>query len=200
MGITEGRDRARSVSKICSPAARRCLTISLMRTVFQTSAAFDSGLRQLAWFMISSRFFERFIGDFQVIVLAVVATGSLPNGSQTQSVGRVIAEQIPVTDIAAHRGRRAVTGLIHDGPFGFPSGRGRGGEAGAQAVPGKVLHIVTQPTHVPLHHHPHRFARQPPVENLAVPGVALPACRGVTTTVGSAGVFYATGQREQERD
>jgi len=58
------------------------------RLLIQTSVAFDSRLRQLAWFMISSRFFERFIGDLQVIVLAVVATGSLPNGSQPAALSR----------------------------------------------------------------------------------------------------------------
>ena len=50
-----GETRARSLSRISSPEARRRLTISAMRTVFQTSTAFDSRLRQLALFIISSR-------------------------------------------------------------------------------------------------------------------------------------------------
>ena len=66
--------------------------------------------------------------------------------SQPQSVSRVVAEQIPVTDMAADCGQRTVTGLIHDGAFRFPRRRGRGDQTRTQAVPGKVLHIVTHPT------------------------------------------------------
>src|SRR5262249_20778255 len=42
--------RVRSSSKTVSPDARRRATISLIRTVFQTSTALDSRLRQLALF------------------------------------------------------------------------------------------------------------------------------------------------------
>src|SRR6516164_7424062 len=50
-----GETRARSLSRISSPETRSRATISAIRTVFQTSTAFDSRLRQLALFIISSR-------------------------------------------------------------------------------------------------------------------------------------------------
>jgi len=74
------------------------------------------------------------------------------------------------------RQSRRKTGLIHGGPLGFSRGCGRGGQTRSPAVPGKVLHIVAQPTHATLHQHPDRFTRQPPIENLAVTVFEHRAC------------------------
>ena len=58
-----------------------------------------------------------------------------PRGSlESDLIGRVFAEQVAVADVAAHGGKAAMAGLLHDGAFGFAGRGGGSGQPGAQAA------------------------------------------------------------------
>jgi hypothetical protein len=46
--------------------------------------------------------------------------------SEAEALGRILAKEIAVADIAPHRVHAAVAGLLHDDAFGFTGGGGSG--------------------------------------------------------------------------
>ncbi len=61
---------------------------------------------------------------------------------QSETLSGVVAEDVAVADVAAERGGGLVAGLVHDGAFGFAGDGGRSGQAGAEAVAGKLPGLV----------------------------------------------------------
>jgi hypothetical protein len=88
---------------------------------------------------------------------------------KTQSLGSIFPEEVAVADISADRIHAAMTGLVHNGAFGFAGRGGGSGEAGAQAVAGKLTRIKSQPLDVTLDDDAHAFAGKAFRQNLVMP-------------------------------
>src|SRR5215207_6859589 len=88
--------------------------------------------------------------------------------SEAQSLGSILSEQIPLTDVAPNCCDTSVAGLVHNRAFGLSCGGSRCGEASAEAVPPKFRWIAAELLDVTFNDDTHGFSGKAVPENVTV--------------------------------